>query len=85
MFINTQLLQAVLRDPAWAAKLSEDDRRGLSPLLWAHVTPYGRFTLDLDPLGPRRLSALRDRRAGRCPRCAAALGRRRPFALQGLR
>nr|BFE79442.1 hypothetical protein GCM10020093_020430 [Planobispora longispora] len=39
MFINTQLLQAVLRDPAWAAKLSEDDRRGLSPLLWAHVTP----------------------------------------------
>jgi TnpA family transposase len=48
VFINTQLLQAVLRDPAWAAKLTEEDRRGLSPLFWAHVNPYGRFTLDMD-------------------------------------
>jgi TnpA family transposase len=34
VFINTQLLQAVLRDPAWAGKLTEEDRRGLSPLFW---------------------------------------------------
>ena len=27
VFINTQLLQAVLRDPAWAGKLTEQDRR----------------------------------------------------------
>ena len=31
VYINTQLLQAVLRDPAWAGKLTEEDRRGLSP------------------------------------------------------
>ena len=37
VFINTQLLQAVLRDPAWAGKLTEEDRRGLSPLFWSHV------------------------------------------------
>lgn len=41
VFINTQLLQAVLRDPAWAAKLTKEDRRGLSPLFWSHVNPYG--------------------------------------------
>jgi TnpA family transposase len=48
VFINTQLMQAVLRDPAWAAKLTEEDRRGLSPLFWSHVNPYGRFRLDMD-------------------------------------
>ncbi len=48
VFINTQLLQAVLRDPQWAGKLTEEDRRGLSPLFWSHVNPYGRFRLDMD-------------------------------------
>ncbi|MFB9682018.1 Tn3 family transposase [Streptosporangium vulgare] len=48
MFVNTRLLQAVLRDPARAAKLTGGDRRALSPLFWAHVTPYGRFRLDMD-------------------------------------
>lgn len=48
VFINTQLLQAVLRDPAWANKLTDEDRRALSPLFWAHVNPYGRFRLDMD-------------------------------------
>jgi len=41
-------MQAVLRDPAWAARLTEEDRRGLSPLFWSHVNPYGRFRLDMD-------------------------------------
>jgi hypothetical protein len=36
------------RDPAWAGKLTEEDRRGLSPLFWSHVNPYGRFRLDMD-------------------------------------
>ena len=48
VFINTQLLQAVLRDPPWAGKLTDEDRRGLSPLFWSHVNPYGRFRLDMD-------------------------------------
>ena len=48
VFINTQLPQAVLRDPGWASKLAEEDRRGLSPLFWAHVNPYGRFRLDMN-------------------------------------
>ena len=48
VFINTQLLQAVLRDPQWASRLTEEDRRGLSPLFWSYVNPYGRFRLDMD-------------------------------------
>ena len=48
VYINTQLLQAVLQDPAWAGGLREEDRRGLSPLFWSHVNPYGRFRLDMD-------------------------------------
>jgi hypothetical protein len=49
VYINTQLLQAVLRDPAWAGRLTEEDRRGLSPLFWSHVNPYGRFRPDRTP------------------------------------
>ncbi|MGJ6968903.1 Tn3 family transposase [Streptosporangium sp. G11] len=48
VFINTQLLQAVLRDSVWAAEITDEDRRALSPLFWAHVNPYGRFRLDMD-------------------------------------
>ncbi|GAA4602590.1 hypothetical protein GCM10023195_08080 [Actinoallomurus liliacearum] len=38
VYVNTQLIQAVLRDPG----------RGLSPLFWTHINPYGRFYLDMD-------------------------------------
>ncbi|MEU7864242.1 Tn3 family transposase [Nonomuraea sp. NPDC049141] len=48
VFINTQLLQAVLRDPKWAQKLTDEDRRALSPLFWVHINPYGRFRLDMN-------------------------------------
>jgi hypothetical protein len=41
VFINTQLLQAVLRDPAWAGRLTEEDRRGLAPLFGSTSTPTG--------------------------------------------
>jgi hypothetical protein len=46
VFIDTQLLQVVLRDLGWADMLTEEDRRSLSPLLWALVKPYRRFRLD---------------------------------------
>ncbi|CAM3805814.1 Tn3 family transposase [Nocardiopsis gilva] len=46
--VNTLLLQRVLEDPAWAGRLTPEDRRGLNPLFWTHVNPYGRFVLDMD-------------------------------------
>ncbi|MFD9394009.1 Tn3 family transposase [Streptomyces sp. NPDC060000] len=53
--VNTLLVQEVLAEPKWADKLTEADRRGLSPLFWTHVNPYGRFELDVNRhlrLGP---------------------------------
>jgi hypothetical protein len=53
--INTLLLQQVLAEPAWAEKLGDEDRRGLTALFWSNINPYGTFRLDMDKqldLGP---------------------------------
>ncbi len=46
--VNTLLMQEVLADSKWAEKLTDADRRALSPLFWTHVNPYGRFELDMN-------------------------------------
>lgn len=46
--VNTLLLQEVLAEPGWSERMTDEDRRALSPLFWAHVNPYGRFVLDMD-------------------------------------
>ncbi len=46
--INTLLLQGVLAEPAWAKKLSGEDRRGLTALFWSNINPYGTFRLDMN-------------------------------------
>ncbi|MGX5207185.1 Tn3 family transposase [Streptomyces violaceus] len=53
--VNTLLLQQVLAETAWARKLTDEDRRGLTALFWSNVNPYGTFRLDMDArldLGP---------------------------------
>ena len=45
--INTLLLQAVLDEDAWKVPMKPEDWRGLTPLFYQHINPYGRFTLDL--------------------------------------
>ena len=47
IYINTLMIQRVLSEPAWAQRLLPDDLRALTPLLYAHVTPYGTFRLDM--------------------------------------
>jgi TnpA family transposase len=47
VYLNTLLIQRVVAERSWATRLTGEDRRGLSPLFWAHVNPYGRFTLDM--------------------------------------
>ncbi|MFC4501317.1 MULTISPECIES: Tn3 family transposase [Streptomyces] len=44
---DTCLLQEILAEPKWAEKLTDADRRALSPLFWTHVNPYGGFELDM--------------------------------------
>ena len=48
VYINTLMLQQVLAQPKWADKLTPRDRAALTPLIWDHVNPYGRFELDMN-------------------------------------
>ena len=46
--MNTIMVQRILANNEWSARLTDEDRRGLSPLFWTHVNLYGKFTLDMD-------------------------------------
>ncbi len=48
VYVNTRMVQSILRNPDVAARLSPEDYRGLSPLIYLHINPYGRFEVDLD-------------------------------------
>ncbi len=45
--VNTLLLQEVLAEEKWKQAMKQEDWRGLTPLFYQHVNPYGRFTLDM--------------------------------------
>ena len=47
VYINTLMLQRVIEDEGWLARFEPADRRGLTPLFYSHINPYGRFELDL--------------------------------------
>jgi hypothetical protein len=38
--------QRVLAQPHWQGRLTPRDYAALTPLIWEHVNPYGRFELD---------------------------------------
>jgi len=48
VLVNTRLVDRVLAEPEWAARLTEHDLRGLTPLFWSNVALHGTFELDLD-------------------------------------
>ena len=48
IYINTVMIQSVLDSPRWVERLTEEDRRALTPLLWGHINPYGLFRLDMN-------------------------------------
>jgi len=47
VYINTVMIQRVLSEPAWATRLTPEDLRALTPLLYGHMSPYGIFYLDM--------------------------------------
>ncbi|MEL6555239.1 MAG: Tn3 family transposase, partial [Cyanobacteria bacterium J06621_11] len=47
VYINTLLIQQVLADPEWMHRMGPDELRALTPLIYAHVNPYGAFRLDM--------------------------------------
>lgn len=46
-YVNILLVQDVLAEPAWADALTPEDRRGLTPLFWTHIAPYGEVKLNM--------------------------------------
>jgi TnpA family transposase len=47
VFVNTLMIQRVLAEQDWMRRMTPEDLRGLTPLIYAHVNPYGVFRLDL--------------------------------------
>lgn len=33
----------ILVEPEWAERMTDEDRRALTPLFWTHVNPYVTF------------------------------------------
>jgi hypothetical protein len=51
------MIQQVLAESAWRTRLNANDLRGITPLIYGHVNPYGSFRLDLNsrlPIDPPR-------------------------------
>ena len=47
VYINTLMIQQVLTDHTWWEQMKPDDLRALTPLIYAHINPYGTFELDM--------------------------------------
>jgi TnpA family transposase len=45
--INTLMLQDIVAEPAWMGRMTAEDVRALSPLVYTPVNPYGTFELDM--------------------------------------
>ena len=48
VYVNTLMIQQVLSELRWWRMMQAADFRALSPLIYAHINPYGRFDLDMD-------------------------------------
>ena len=58
VYINTLMIQEVLAEPAWMSRMTPADLRGLTPLLYRHVNPYGQFILDMKQRLPLKTPAI---------------------------
>lgn len=63
--VNTLLLQTVLETPEFHESINVEDRRGLTPLFWTHINPYGKFHLDMNTRLDLNQSDLREKSVAR--------------------
>ncbi|MFV2117522.1 DUF5958 family protein [Streptomyces sp. Act-28] len=50
LFLRHHCVQSrAVAEEKWQKKLTDADRRALSPLFWTHVNPCGRFEPDMNP------------------------------------
>jgi hypothetical protein len=47
VYVNTLMVQEVLSEDDWMKRLTKEDYRGLTPLFYSHVNPYGILQLDM--------------------------------------
>lgn len=47
VYLTTVMIQRVLSAPVWATRLTSEDLRALTPLLYGHLSPSGTFPLDM--------------------------------------
>lgn len=47
VYINTLLLQQIIKETNFASKLTLEDKRAITPLFYNHVSQYGTYTLDM--------------------------------------
>jgi TnpA family transposase len=60
VYVNTLMIQRVLAEEDWQGRLTKEDLRGITPLLYQHVNPYGMFRLDMHqrlPIDPGQAAA----------------------------
>jgi TnpA family transposase len=48
VYINTLLVQKVLSEEEWVSRMQPEDFRGLTPLFYGHINPYGKLVLNMD-------------------------------------
>jgi Tn3 transposase DDE domain-containing protein len=48
IYVNILMMQRILLQPDWTHRMEPEDLRSLSPLIYAHVNPYGCFELDME-------------------------------------
>ena len=55
VYINTLMSRRVLSEPSWSGRLTTENLRALTPLIYGHVNPYETFRLDMNarlPIDP---------------------------------
>jgi hypothetical protein len=58
-FIQTLMIQEVLSEPAWMSRMTKEDLRGLTRLIYSNVNPYGLIRLNMtDRLMIERVEAV---------------------------
>ena len=58
VYVSTLMIQRVLGEPIWVERMGAAERRGLTPLTWGHVNPYGAFRLDMTTRLPLDLPSM---------------------------
>lgn len=48
VYVNVLMIQDILDDPYSPTELNTEDERGLTPLFWSHVLPYGEVKLNMN-------------------------------------